>query len=142
MCSPARMPACATSSSRHRLPARLRVTNPDEPALRYTIQVAQGEVMPLAHFASGAIDPGDGFMKHVRVSWLRVERRQGHCAARDAEPLGVDELQGLYEQVGRNTAYVIHPEEILADNFALLYRADGKLRSPEVVERIAGILRP
>lgn len=122
--------------------ARLRITNPDEPPKRYTIRVAQGEVMPVAHFASDAIDPAQGFMKHVRVSWLRVERRQGHCAARDAERLAVEELQGFYEQVGRNTAYVIHPEEILADNFALLYRAEGKLRSPEIVERIAGIVRP
>ena len=40
-----------------------------------------------------------------------------------------------------NTGYVIHPEEILADNFALLYRNTGKHRSPEILERIAGILR-
>ena len=132
---------CATSEIPPAL-ARLRITNPDEPPLRYTIQVAQGEVMPLAHFPSDAIDPADGFMKHVRVSWLRVERREDHCAARDAERLGVEELQGFYEQVGRNTAYVIHPEEILADNFALLYRSSGTLRSPEVLERIASILRP
>ena len=132
---------CATSE----IPAataRLRVTNPDEPPVRYTIRVGQGEVMPLAHFGSDAIDHREPFMKHVRVSWLRVERRDGHCAARDAGRLDVEELHGFYEQVGRNTAYVIHPEEILADNFALLYRADGKLRSPEIVERIAGILRP
>ena len=121
--------------------ARLRITNPDEPSARYTIRVAQGEVMPLAHFPSDAVDPGDGFTKHVRVSWLRVERQDGHCAAREDERLGVDDLHGFYDQVGRNTGYVIHPEEILADNFALLYRGVRDLRSPEIVERIANILR-
>ena len=121
--------------------ARLRITNPDEPPVRYTIRVAQGEVMPLAHFASDAIEPSEGIMKHVRVSWLRVDRRDGHCAARDGERLGVDELHGFYEQVGTNTQYVIHPEEILADNFALLFRGGQKPESPEIVERLARILR-
>ena len=131
-----------TSTAMPEALARLRITNPDEPPKRYTIRVAQGEVMPLAHFPSDALEPGEGFMKHVRVSWLRVERRGGHCAAREGGRLGVEELQGFYEQVGRNTGYVIHPEEILADNFALLYRNTGKVRSPEIVERIARILGP
>jgi deoxyribodipyrimidine photo-lyase len=33
---------------------------------------------------------------------------------------------GFFEQVGRNTGYLIHPEEILADNFELLVAADRR----------------
>ena len=34
--------------------------------------------------------------------------------------IGVGEARGFYEQVGRNTSYIIHPEEIIADNITLL----------------------
>jgi len=47
--------------------------------------------------------------------------------------------------VGRNTRYLWHPEEILADNFALLFLgllrgAPPQLPSPDVLERMRAIL--
>jgi hypothetical protein len=120
--------------------AELRLTNPDEPEKRYAIRLAQGEMMPLVHFASHAIDATQGFSTYARTSWLPVERIGGRCRVRD-ERSTTERLEGLYEQVGRNTAYVIHPEEILADNFALLFRPTGKLVSPEVATRIERTLR-
>jgi hypothetical protein len=47
---------------------------------------------------------------------------------------------GFFEQVGRNTDYLIHPEEILADNFALLVVGDKRIVSPEVINRIKKVL--
>jgi hypothetical protein len=44
-------------------------------------------------------------------------------------------LSGLYEQIGRNTDYIIHPDEILAENFAAIL-TDGTAKSPDVLERI------
>jgi hypothetical protein len=38
--------------------------------------------------------------------------------------------------VGRNTDYIIHPEEILAENFALLVLGAGNVPSPEVLTRM------
>ena len=87
-----------------------------------------------------AIDVTKGFSVHARTSWLPVDRHDGNCRARD-ERLTTDSLEGLYEQVGRNTGYLIHPEEILADTFALLFRAPAKIASPEVPTRIERILR-
>jgi hypothetical protein len=59
---------------------------------------------------------------------------------RDERP-ALGELEGLYEQVGRNTGYLIHPEEILADNFAVLFQKPPKIASPEIIERIRRILQ-
>lgn len=131
--------ACASTE----LPAsiaELRITNPDEPEKRYAIRLPGGERMPLVHFDSHSIDASKGFSSHARTSWLPVERRDGRCRVRD-ERLTTESLEGLYEQVGRNTAYVIHPEEILADNFALLFRPTAKRASSEVLARIERILR-
>ena len=111
--------------------AELRFTNPDEPAQRYAIRLPRGEVMPLVHFDSQSIP---------RTSWLPVERGPGKCRVRD-ERMTTAELEGFYEQVGRNTGYVIHPEEILADNFALLFRPAAKPASSELLARIERILR-
>jgi hypothetical protein len=78
-----------------------------------------------------------------------MERRDGACRARlragVAQSAKAAELEGLFEQIGRNTAYLIHPEEIVADNFAALAIAfsGGKpapLPSPEVIERMRPIL--
>ena len=59
--------------------------------------------------------------------------------------MGSDDLEGLYEQIGRNTGYLAHPEEILADNFSLLLmrqmtNATSAAASPEVLERIRAVL--
>ena len=131
--------ACASADLPAAL-AELRLTNPDEPERRYAIRLPRGEVMPLVHFASHAIDATKGIRPYARTSWLPVERGAGKCRVRD-ERMTTEELEGLYERVGRNTAYVIHPEEILADNFALLFRPAANAVSSDVLTRIERILR-
>jgi hypothetical protein len=123
--------------------SRLRLTNPDAPENRHTVAARRGgrplEAMPFVHFPSEAIDPQAGFGRQMRAAWLVVERREDRCSVRD-ERVAPEELEGLYEQTGRNTAYMIHPEEILADNFALLFSAPPQVPSPEILERLRRIL--
>ena len=46
-------------------------------------------------------------------------------------------VEGFLEQVGRNTNYIIHAEEILASNFEwLVVGGDKPPPSPELLERI------
>jgi hypothetical protein len=129
--------------------ARLRLTNPDAPESRHAISVGwRGrpvEVLPFVHFTSEKVDPKAGFVTQMQTSWLVVERRQDGCVARD-EGATLEELEGLRSQVGDNTGYLIHPEEILADNFALLYRETvtpgvTRIRSPEILERLRSVLQ-
>jgi len=42
--------------------------------------------------------------------------------------------------VGRNTGYIIHPDEILADNFVLLVNQSKNVRSPEILEKMRAVL--
>jgi hypothetical protein len=59
-----------------------------------------------------------------------------------SQPRLVDfgQVSGFYEQVGRNTEYIIHPEEILADNFAMLVLADQDVPSPEILKKLQDVL--
>ena len=86
------------------------------------------------------LEPGQGFLAHWHAPWLLVERRDGICRA-TGQRAELQELEGLYEQIGRNTDYLAHPEEIVADNFALLALESltgrrAQLPSPAVAERI------
>jgi hypothetical protein len=123
--------------------AELRLTNPDAPESRHPITLRRGseriEALAFVHFPSENVDRRKGFMSQIRTSWLPVDRQDGRCTARD-ERLTLDGLEGLDEQVGRNTAYLIHPEEIIADNFSFLFRTPEKVQSPEILERIRKVL--
>jgi len=131
---------------------RLRITNPDAVESRHTIALRHEgravDVLPYIRFDAETIDPRAGFIKQVQVAWMPVDRQGGACIVR-AGPLerGLppQEYQGLYEQIGRNTEYLFHPEEILADNFTQLFLTTVRgstegIPSPEVLEKMRAIL--
>src|SRR5256886_12383203 len=133
--------------------SRMRVTNPDAVENRHTIAVRYrgraAEAMPFLRFKSDDIDTRSGFLGNARVAWLLVDRERADCRVRDgsaAEAEGApEELQGLFEKIGRNTQYLTHPEEILADNFVQRFvstfrRPSGEVQSPEILERLRAIL--
>jgi hypothetical protein len=53
--------------------------------------------------------------------------------------IDVDQVSGFYEQVGKNTDYIIHPEEILAENFAFLVIKKKDLPTPAIPAEIRRI---
>jgi hypothetical protein len=133
--------------------AELRITNPDAVENRHVIAVRYRgeavEALPFLRFRSGNIDPRAGFIANSEIAWLLVDREGAVCRARGA-PAGEagvspEQLQGLHEQVGRNTGYLIHAEEILADNFSALFtsttrRTAPAVPSPEILEKMRRIL--
>ena len=46
------------------------------------------------------------------------------------------EVSNFFEQVGKNTKYIIHPEEILADNFAFALMNKTGLPSQRIIDEI------
>jgi len=52
-----------------------------------------------------------------------------------------EETTGWFEQIGRNTPYTIHPDEILADNFVKLINGNTNLPSPRIVADMANAFR-
>ena len=55
--------------------------------------------------------------------------------------VNVQQVSGIFEQVGRNTGYIIHPEEILAGNFALLVLPERNVPSPSIIKKMEEIMK-
>ncbi len=127
-----------------------KITNPDAPcAMHYIHVVAEGNpvtVVPLIFWQEDCCDVRhyEEYLQHVALQFLAVQQDQGEWKAvhRDGAPVSysIDQITHFYEQVGRNTK-AIQPEEIIAENVALLVTGARDLASPEVVRRIEQVLR-
>ena len=132
-----------------------RMTNPDGPDFNYaiTIKDAEGRAFDaiLLAYAKHEFKPEvTGLFSYGTFSLFEVRRRgRSWVLATDAAgqptPIPVDQARGFYEQIGRNTGYVLHPDEILADNVALLVRVrsgeKASVKSPHILSKIERILR-
>jgi hypothetical protein len=130
--------------------AARKITNPDAPRIDVAIKVQVDDgvvwVAPLLQSTVDRYDATQGgeFHKFLRLTWLEVARGE-HPPGRAELTLpprlrDTAHLGGFFEQIGRNTKYIIHPEEILADNFAQL--ATGQTGpSPEVHQRLREALQ-
>ena len=131
--------------------APLQITNPDVPRHDSVIDVRHGgatiSVVPILLSRSAVFDAQIGDeLKHYWSLRLLVVEQAGSGAEpiarlRDGAPilLRLNEVRGFSEQVGRNTEYVIHPEEILAEHFALL--ASGQsVPEPQRIDALRHLL--
>ncbi len=130
-----------------------KITNPDVPVNEYAIKVNLNDesvwAMPILYSSSEKYDlkKGGEFFNYLQFKLLVLEYQNGKWAYDKDTPTIVDlsTITGFFEQVGTNTKYIIHPEEILADNFALLMLGSPKVGlpkvdSPEVIDRMKTIL--
>jgi len=131
-----------------------KMTNPDAPANEHCIEVqvdgASAWAMPILLSREERYDPAANvpFFGYLTLSMLLVEPAANTGAParpveRDGAPviLPFNRVGGVFEQIGHNTEYVIHAEEILASNFELLVHGTAGARSPEVLERIRAELK-
>lgn len=124
--------------------AQQKLTNPDAPINNSAIKLShQGETMwamPILFSKSQTYDMNKGgeFFNYLQLKFVVVADAQGKSIYDPAEPrlLAVPEVSGFFEQVGKNTQYIIHPEEILAENFVALVVGETKIASPEVLIKI------
>lgn len=132
--------------------ARRRITNPDAPVNAHRIRVQrdgrQFWAIPVLYSRSDRYDPlqGGSFFKYLQFRLLLEDVGAGPAIAAapaDSAPrlVEVEEVSGFFEQIGRNSSYIIHPEEILAVNFALIVTGETEFPSPEVAEGIRSVLR-
>lgn len=130
----------------------VKITNPDAPRNDYCIRLRVAGMptwaIPVLYSRASRYDVKQGgeFFDYLRFEFLLVETVNSadpSTATYDDEHIrlvGPDDVSGFYEQVGRNTDYIIHPEEILADNFALLVLGMKKVPSPKVLHDMKEIL--
>lgn len=136
------------------LPAELRarkITNPDAPHNDYYITLQMGAhkvfAIPILYSRTQKYDTARGgdFFDYLQLGFLLVEPGKGAPRVlRDAQGprlVTLGQVSGdFFGQVGRNTDYVIHPEEILADNFALLALGEKDVPSPDILTRMRRVL--
>jgi len=123
----------------------LRITNPDAPrndhCIEVTVDGARSRAVPILY----ARTPYDARRTAPFFAYLELRLLVLEAAGRydDAHPrlVAIGSVADFFEQVGRNTQYVIHPEEILADNFALIVTHASSVPSPDVLARIERALR-
>lgn len=133
-------------------PGLIRITNPDAPKNDHCIRLKlDGNpvwAVPILHAKPAAYDPkrGGEFFQYLQFKLLAAEAKAGAGPmslvfdAANPRLVEVGQVEGFYEQVGRNSQYIIHPEEILADNFAMLVQASAAPASPEVLRKMREIL--
>jgi hypothetical protein len=51
-------------------------------------------------------------------------------------------LDDYFTRIGRNTGYIIHPDEILADNFVHLVFGKEGLDAPRIIDQMRSVLAP
>ena len=76
--------------------------------------------------------PGNIVFNYLQLGFLIVSKNPGTRA----DLLSPQQVSGFFEQVSRNTDYIIHPEEILAENFALLMIGRRDVPSPDLLDRL------
>ena len=133
---------------------RRRITNPDAPAFDHSIRVrvdgVERSMVPVLWSRTADYDAkaGKAFFETMEFRLLAV-RLEGDPVRgvpetdADGAPIMAkpEDAEGFFEQVGKNTGYLIHPEEILADNFEILLAGDRRPPNPEIVKRLGEILR-
>lgn len=131
--------------------ARRKITNPDAFALDTCIRLktddAEVLAMPVLLASSDTYDvqKGGEFFSYLMFRLLVLE--PGEDSPRPAtdhdgkaillEPAKVPDY---VEHVGRDTRYIIHPEEVLADYFSLWLTGTTHFRTPRIVEGMLHVL--
>lgn len=115
---------------------KLRLSNPDGNDYSYQIKVKTQEnreisVIPVIITKYDDIYNNDYYLfNYVDLAFFEVRlNEEKYSVVTDdnskSKAYKAEELKGFYEQIGRNTKYIIHPDEILADNVSILFRTRG-----------------
>ena len=125
-----------------------RLTNPDAPINDHCIEVKlDGKpvwVVPILTSKAEKYDlqRGGEFFNYLQFELMVIENPDQQPATQpllvDGQPVRLDarKADGFLEQIGKNTAYIIHPDEILADNFSMLITQRKNVPQPELLEKI------
>lgn len=130
--------------------ASARIANPDAPgnrhAMRATIEGRTGLFTPVLVAARTRLQAGETFFDVMQVRLLEVtpDAAAGvsHAVLHEGQPVWypLNVAHDYLRQLGGNTDYVLHVEEALADNIAML-ATGAPVRNPQLLARIRAVLQ-
>ncbi len=129
--------------------AARKITNPDAPAIDCVLSIQEDGIMrrvsPVLLARKDQYDSLEGLSLFAEMQFrlLVVEREEERTVvANPSAPRLLDPAQcpDFHRQIGRNTGYIIHPEETLADNFVHLVFGTADLPDPWIVEQLGNQL--
>jgi hypothetical protein len=129
-----------------------RLTNPDAHHNQHAVEVNAGDeqllVVPLIRTKEGTTEvTGDKLLGSIELYLLQVDA-SGKPVLDGAGAPSIHAVPSTdyHAKAAINTAYAIHPEEVLADNFALLLtRRTGSgepAEHPEILDALEEVLSP
>ncbi len=124
---------------------KIEITNPELPKDEYYIELIYKDgtinVMPIITIPDYYYRGQGGIFESLKVQLLAVEKTNDTWQYKSndtGEPVlfELNELPNYRRETGDNTGYVIHPEEILAENFVLLVQGSQSVQSKWVIEEM------
>jgi hypothetical protein len=123
------------------------ISNPDCPFIEHYIHVTKdgtGYDLAILLYSRSPFVKGGGLMDYVAVGLLALEGDDSHkkVVMQDGRPkvYPFSAFPAFFDQVGRNTDYMLHIEELTAEHFAALMTA-RKMKEPRFVDKLASALR-
>ena len=125
----------------------LRIANPDAPHDRHLMRTMLGgralSLMPLLVMRRAELKPGETFFDVLEIRLLEVSAGDAKTipVRRDGQPVwhAPTDVPDYLARLGGNTEYIFHPEETIADNFALLVTG-RPVPNPGLLKRIGAAL--
>ena len=127
-----------------------KITNPDAPILNCIIEIDQNgqQVTVTPVLLTRATDyetfENRTLFGELLFQLMEVSESEGTWLPKLTEGqinlINPRRAESYFKQIGRNTEYVIHPEEVLADNFVHMLMKSSNLANPEIVEQMQTIL--
>lgn len=126
--------------------ASIRITNPDAYLVQsYITVLIEGKRVDCAMILYANDDySGGSFFKYLQVGFLKLEGEDVKTVSlNDGQPIiyDLDEVSNFHEQIGRNTGYVLDPEEVLASNFAFVLVEKSGLPSQTLLHNMRQLLK-
>lgn len=122
-----------------------RITNPDADAMDHSIRLhVAGEPVDVAMilFADREFE-GGSFFEYLNTGFMELQGdsvKQARLVNGKPVIHSAGDVSGFREKIGANTRYMIHPEEIMAENFADTLLMTPDMPSPHIIDAISEVL--
>jgi len=122
-----------------------RITNPDavQTDSYILLDIGAAEKVPcmMILYAKKAYE-GGSFFNYLNIGFLELDKQSMQPLLSKEGPVihGMSDAKDFFDQVGKNTQYIIHPEEIMAENFSFAILGKEKLVDENIVNQIHEIL--